>query len=84
MKHDKSAETFCPLLYFLLLKLSLCLVLQQHVRQGSLKDLRSLEECVQFINHWKEQVDQVCKVEPQRHQRVLLLCLFRGKYPECF
>ncbi|XP_005804865.2 nuclear factor 7, ovary-like [Xiphophorus maculatus] len=34
---------------------------QQHVRQGSLKDLRSLEECVQFINHWKEQVDQVCK-----------------------
>uniref|UniRef100_A0A3B3TYB5 Si:dkey-219e21.2 n=1 Tax=Poecilia latipinna TaxID=48699 RepID=A0A3B3TYB5_9TELE len=35
--------------------------LQQHVRQGNLKDLRSLQECVQFINHWKEQVDQVCK-----------------------
>ncbi|XP_075306990.1 butyrophilin subfamily 1 member A1 [Odontesthes bonariensis] len=24
-------------------------------------DLRSLQECVQFIQHWKEQVDQVCK-----------------------
>ncbi|MED6289964.1 hypothetical protein CHARACLAT_008249 [Characodon lateralis] len=34
---------------------------QQHVRQGNLKDLRSLQECVHFINHWKEQVDQVCK-----------------------
>ncbi|XP_027143726.1 E3 ubiquitin-protein ligase TRIM21 isoform X1 [Larimichthys crocea] len=32
---------------------------QQH--QNSLKDLRSLQECVQFINNWKEQVDQVCK-----------------------
>ncbi|XP_045921538.1 nuclear factor 7, ovary [Micropterus dolomieu] len=34
---------------------------QQHPRQNGLKDLRSLQECVQFINHWKEQVDQVCK-----------------------
>ncbi|XP_044040532.1 nuclear factor 7, brain isoform X3 [Siniperca chuatsi] len=34
---------------------------QQHPRQNCLKDLRSLQECVQFINHWKEQVDQVCK-----------------------
>ncbi|KAM4564217.1 E3 ubiquitin-protein ligase TRIM69 isoform 1-T2 [Fundulus diaphanus] len=34
---------------------------QQHARQGNLKDLRSLQECVQFIHHWKEQVDQVCK-----------------------
>ncbi|XP_056156652.1 E3 ubiquitin-protein ligase TRIM39 isoform X2 [Lampris incognitus] len=34
---------------------------QQHPRQSSLKDLRSLQECVQFINHWMEQVDQVCK-----------------------
>ncbi|XP_042368612.1 butyrophilin subfamily 1 member A1 [Plectropomus leopardus] len=34
---------------------------QQHPRQNSLKDLRSLQECVQFIHHWKEQVDQVCK-----------------------
>ncbi|XP_070786322.1 butyrophilin subfamily 1 member A1-like [Enoplosus armatus] len=34
---------------------------QQHSHQNSLKDLRSLQECVQFINHWKEQVDQVCK-----------------------
>ncbi|KAM9836580.1 uncharacterized protein ACBR49_019019 [Aulostomus maculatus] len=34
---------------------------QQHPRQSSLRDLRSLQECVQFIQHWKEQVDQVCK-----------------------
>ncbi|XP_067381505.1 nuclear factor 7, brain isoform X1 [Channa argus] len=34
---------------------------QQHPRQNSLKDLRSLQECVQFIKQWKEQVDQVCK-----------------------
>nr|XP_061810617.1 E3 ubiquitin-protein ligase TRIM21-like [Nerophis lumbriciformis] len=34
---------------------------QQQPRQNSLKDLRSLQECVQFIQHWKEQVDQVCK-----------------------
>ncbi|XP_035530794.1 nuclear factor 7, brain [Morone saxatilis] len=34
---------------------------QQHPRQSGLKDLRSLQECVQFINHWKDQVDQVCK-----------------------
>lgn len=34
---------------------------QQHQRQQGLKDLRSLKECVQFIEHWKEQVDQVCK-----------------------
>ncbi|XP_028284974.1 E3 ubiquitin-protein ligase TRIM39 isoform X1 [Parambassis ranga] len=34
---------------------------QQHPRQNNLKDLRSLQECVQFIQHWKEQVDQVCK-----------------------
>uniref|UniRef100_UPI003AAF2903 uncharacterized protein n=1 Tax=Centroberyx gerrardi TaxID=166262 RepID=UPI003AAF2903 len=36
---------------------------QQHPRQNGLKDLRSLQECVQFIKHWKEQVDQVCKGE---------------------
>ncbi|XP_061565537.1 butyrophilin subfamily 1 member A1 [Cololabis saira] len=35
--------------------------LQQHPRKSSLKEFRSLQECVQFINHWKEQVDQVCK-----------------------
>ncbi|XP_061767841.1 E3 ubiquitin-protein ligase TRIM21 [Nerophis ophidion] len=34
---------------------------QHHRRQSSLKDLRSLQECVEFINHWKEQVEQVCK-----------------------
>ncbi|CAK6952863.1 E3 ubiquitin-protein ligase TRIM39 [Scomber scombrus] len=33
-----------------------------HPRQNSLKDLRSLQECVKFIHHWKEQVDQVCKM----------------------
>lgn len=33
----------------------------QHQRQQGLRDLRSLQECVQFIEHWKEQVDQVCK-----------------------
>ncbi|XP_034531956.1 E3 ubiquitin-protein ligase TRIM39 isoform X2 [Notolabrus celidotus] len=33
----------------------------QHPRQTGLKNLRSLQECVQFIHHWKEQVDQVCK-----------------------
>ncbi|XP_026208279.1 E3 ubiquitin-protein ligase TRIM39 [Anabas testudineus] len=35
--------------------------LQEHPRQNSLKNLRSLQECVQFIQHWKEQVDRVCK-----------------------
>ncbi|XP_039996362.1 butyrophilin subfamily 1 member A1 isoform X2 [Xiphias gladius] len=30
-------------------------------RQNGLKDLRSLQECVMFIQRWKEQVDQVCK-----------------------
>ncbi|KAM4536973.1 uncharacterized protein PAE49_021379 [Odontesthes bonariensis] len=34
---------------------------QEHRRHSSLMDLRSLQECVQFIQHWKEQVDQVCK-----------------------
>uniref|UniRef100_A0A3B5ANT0 Nuclear factor 7, brain-like n=1 Tax=Stegastes partitus TaxID=144197 RepID=A0A3B5ANT0_9TELE len=34
---------------------------QEHPRQNGLKDLRSLQECVQFINDWKKQVDQVCK-----------------------
>ncbi|KAM6908943.1 uncharacterized protein FYW49_012808 [Xenentodon cancila] len=34
---------------------------QQRPRQSGLKDLRSLQECVQFIHHWREQVDQVCK-----------------------
>ncbi|XP_035472275.1 zinc-binding protein A33 isoform X1 [Scophthalmus maximus] len=34
---------------------------QQRPRQTGLKDLRSLQECVLFIQHWKEQVDQVCK-----------------------
>lgn len=43
----------------------LCL-LQQQTRQNGLKDLRSLQECVQFIQQWKEQVDQVCKVETGR------------------
>ncbi|XP_060951797.1 zinc-binding protein A33 [Limanda limanda] len=33
----------------------------QHPRQKGLKDLRSLQECVSFVQHWKEQVDQVCK-----------------------
>ncbi|KAM8747076.1 uncharacterized protein AB9X84_015207 isoform 4-T4 [Acanthopagrus schlegelii] len=33
----------------------------QHTHKSSLKELRSLQECVQFINHWKEQVDQVCR-----------------------
>ncbi|KAF1380614.1 hypothetical protein PFLUV_G00165720 [Perca fluviatilis] len=34
---------------------------QKHPRQNGLQDLRSLQECVQFIHHWKKQVDQVCK-----------------------
>ncbi|XP_030631456.1 zinc-binding protein A33 [Chanos chanos] len=33
---------------------------QQRQRQQGLKDLRSLQECIRFINHWKEQVAQVC------------------------
>lgn len=33
----------------------------QHVRQQGLHDLRTLEECVKFINHWKEEVVRVCK-----------------------
>ncbi|XP_073330809.1 uncharacterized protein [Pagrus major] len=43
------------------INLNLLCFLQQHTHKGSLKDLRNLQECVQFINHWKEQVDQVCK-----------------------
>lgn len=41
---------------------------QQHPRQTGLKNLRSLQECVQFIHDWKEQVDQVCKgsVDPKK------------------
>ncbi|XP_071190612.1 nuclear factor 7, brain-like isoform X2 [Salvelinus alpinus] len=35
--------------------------LRQHPRQSGLKNLRSLQECVRFINHWKEQVADVCK-----------------------
>ncbi|TRY99376.1 hypothetical protein DNTS_014906, partial [Danionella cerebrum] len=34
---------------------------QQRQRQQGLKDLRSLEECVKFINRWKHQVAKVCK-----------------------
>ncbi|XP_036404346.1 E3 ubiquitin-protein ligase TRIM39 [Megalops cyprinoides] len=34
---------------------------QQHPRQQGLQDLRSLQECVKFINHWKEEVVRVCK-----------------------
>ncbi|KAJ8254806.1 hypothetical protein GJAV_G00197540 [Gymnothorax javanicus] len=33
----------------------------QHTRQQGLQDLRSLEECMRFINHWKDQVVHVCK-----------------------
>ncbi|CDQ78573.1 unnamed protein product [Oncorhynchus mykiss] len=33
----------------------------QHPHQNGMKNLRSLQECVHFINHWKEQVAQVCK-----------------------
>uniref|UniRef100_A0A8C1Y4E6 Si:dkey-219e21.2 n=1 Tax=Cyprinus carpio TaxID=7962 RepID=A0A8C1Y4E6_CYPCA len=36
---------------------------QQRQRQQGLKDLRSLDECIRFINHWKQQVAQVCKNE---------------------
>ncbi|XP_035389451.1 E3 ubiquitin-protein ligase TRIM39 [Electrophorus electricus] len=36
---------------------------QQKHHQQSLKDLRSLQECVRFLNHWKVQVAQVCKKE---------------------
>ncbi|XP_076854592.1 E3 ubiquitin-protein ligase TRIM15 [Brachyhypopomus gauderio] len=36
---------------------------QQRQHQQSLKDLRSLQECVSFLNHWKVQVAQVCKKE---------------------
>ncbi|MEQ2194149.1 hypothetical protein XENOCAPTIV_024431, partial [Xenoophorus captivus] len=45
---------------------------QQHVRQGNLKDLRSLQECVHFINHWKEQVDQVCKRSLEESRKLIL------------
>ncbi|XP_042591360.1 E3 ubiquitin-protein ligase TRIM39-like [Cyprinus carpio] len=36
---------------------------QQRQRQQGLNDLRSLDECIRFINHWKQQVAQVCKNE---------------------
>ncbi|XP_033839650.1 E3 ubiquitin-protein ligase TRIM39 [Periophthalmus magnuspinnatus] len=32
-------------------------------RQQALRELRSLQECVHFIEHWKEQVEHVCKGE---------------------
>ncbi|XP_049609335.1 nuclear factor 7, ovary isoform X2 [Syngnathus scovelli] len=41
---------------------------QQQPRQNGLKDLRSLQECVQFIQHWKEQVDQVCKSDGSKSE----------------
>ncbi|XP_066522742.1 E3 ubiquitin-protein ligase TRIM39 [Hoplias malabaricus] len=34
---------------------------QQRQRQQSLKDLRSLQECIEFLNRWKLQVAEVCK-----------------------
>ncbi|XP_026770599.1 E3 ubiquitin-protein ligase TRIM39 isoform X1 [Pangasianodon hypophthalmus] len=34
---------------------------QQRHHQQSLKDLRSLQECINFLNNWKLQVAQVCK-----------------------
>ncbi|XP_029943238.1 E3 ubiquitin-protein ligase TRIM21 [Salarias fasciatus] len=34
---------------------------QRRSRNCSMKELSSLQECVQFIHHWKEQVDQLCK-----------------------
>ncbi|TTA26188.1 Macrophage-capping protein [Bagarius yarrelli] len=34
---------------------------QQRHHQQSLKDLRSLQECIYFLNNWKLQVAQVCK-----------------------
>ncbi|XP_022526010.2 E3 ubiquitin-protein ligase TRIM39 [Astyanax mexicanus] len=34
---------------------------QPKQRQQSLKDLRSLQECIQFLNCWKLQVAEVCK-----------------------
>ncbi|XP_068444418.1 E3 ubiquitin-protein ligase TRIM39 [Clinocottus analis] len=40
----------------------------QHPRQNSLKDLRSLQQCVQFIHHWKQQVDQVCKASGDQEE----------------
>ncbi|KAA0725205.1 Butyrophilin subfamily 1 member A1 [Triplophysa tibetana] len=36
---------------------------QQRQHQQGLKDLRSLQECIRFISHWKKQVAQVCKDE---------------------
>ncbi|XP_065098437.1 uncharacterized protein [Paramisgurnus dabryanus] len=36
---------------------------QQRQHQQGLKDLKSLQECIRFINHWKDQVAQVCKDE---------------------
>ncbi|XP_076144495.1 uncharacterized protein LOC143127076 [Alosa pseudoharengus] len=35
--------------------------LQIKHRQQGLRDLRSLQECIRFLNHWKDQVAQVCK-----------------------
>lgn len=55
---------------------------QQHYHKSSLKDLRSLQECVQFINHWKEQVDQVCKVglEGGKDRRLTLWCITQNSW----
>ena len=41
-------------------------VLRQNPRQNGLKDLRSLQDCVEFINDWKAQVDHVCQVGTPR------------------
>ncbi|XP_062859675.1 zinc-binding protein A33 [Trichomycterus rosablanca] len=39
---------------------------QQRHHQQSLKNLRSLQECVSFLINWKQQVAQVCKVRKNR------------------
>ncbi|GAA6068169.1 E3 ubiquitin-protein ligase TRIM39, partial [Tachysurus ichikawai] len=41
---------------------------QRH--QQSLKDFRSLQECINFLNSWKLQVAQVCKVSEAEKERL--------------
>lgn len=53
---------------------------QQQSGQGDLKDLCSLQDCVLFIQQWKKQVDQVCKVhggpEGRNHRSSVTTDLF--------
>lgn len=59
-EEDLQAHSSAPIISSKVDKLSSLSSQQKHRQQG-LKDLRNLEECVRFLNHWKDQVALVCK-----------------------